>query len=120
LCAMEEMNEQEVVAALETVGPPYGLQTVMHAIEASRRATSEWTEPKAERFKPEIGMRVRKVAEGKIYFGTVTSDAVLCRISEDDPQVVPMWEVTFDGGDAVDDMDWHEVSIVLSREKSNA
>ena len=34
LCAMPSMSEQEVLDALEKVGPPYGLQTVMWKIEA--------------------------------------------------------------------------------------
>ena len=111
LCAMPETTEEEVVAALQKVGPPYGLQTTFHAIEHARRKAENWTEPKTERFVPHVGMRIRKVSDGKIYFGTVTQDAELCRLDEDEgSRAVQMWEVTFDGGDGcVDDMDWHEV-----------
>ena len=111
LCAMPGLNEQEVVEALGKVGPPYGLQTVMQTIEEARTKTNEWTEPQGGPFVPTVGMRIRKVSGGKVFYGTVTGDAERCRVDANDDcsELVQMWEVTFDDGNLVDDMDWHEL-----------
>lgn len=108
LCQKPGMTEREVLKALRKVGPPYGLQTVMHEIEQARKVESDWIEPTPMgKFKPDIGMQVRKYAEGYEYLGEITGGPVKCRVEEGEPMELT-WEVTFEGG-IVDDMTWDEL-----------
>jgi hypothetical protein len=89
----------------------------MHVIHQAQDA-KEWTEPTGGCFAPEIGLRVRKMFDGRNYFGTVTKDSELKEVppeveggseaEEGKPKEVMMWEVTFDDGD-IDDMDWNDL-----------
>ena len=69
LCALPGNTEKEVELALEQVGHPYGLQSVMHAIQKSRNDDFDWIEPATSRFVPQVGMRVRKMFDGKMMRG---------------------------------------------------
>ena len=108
ICLMPGMRVEEVAEALEEVGPPYGLQTVMNAIQQSRISTV-WTEPMTGRFLPEVGSRVRKMFSGRNFHGVVTKEAEPVSISDDmGSRDVLMWEVTYEDGEK-DDMDWNEL-----------
>ena len=69
LCALPGNSEKEVEFALEEVGHPYGLQSVMHAIQKARNDDLDWIEPATSRFVPQVGMRVRKMFDGKMMRG---------------------------------------------------
>jgi hypothetical protein len=109
ICLMPGMRVEEVAEALEKVGPPYGLQTVMNTIQQSRKST-DWTEPMTGRFLPEVGTCVRKMFNGKNFHGVVTKEAERISISDDMgiSHNVLMWEVTYEDGEK-DDMDWNEL-----------
>jgi hypothetical protein len=102
LCAMPGLSEQEVVNALEKVGPPYGLQTVMHEINVHRNS-QRWVEPGL--FEPYVGMAVQKMFNGKNWQGKVTKDGehVMTEGENGEPaKEVMMWEVTFEDGEKED------------------
>jgi hypothetical protein len=108
ICLMPGMRVEEVAEALEKVGPPYGLQTVMNTIQQSRNST-DWTEPMTGRFLPEVGTCIRKMFNGRNFHGVITKEAEPVSISDDmRSKKVLMWEVTYEDGEK-DDMDWNEL-----------
>ena len=112
------MDKEEVVKALKQVRPPYGLQSITHAVHQAQDA-KKWTKPTCGSFAPKIGLHVRKMFDGKNYFETVTKDADFKEVppelegagekEEGKAKEGMMWEVSFDNGD-IDDMDWNELS----------
>jgi len=107
LLSLPGLVESEILSALKAVGPPFGLQAVIRMIQ-KKAQDRQWLEPSGERFAPKVGMRVRKMFDGKNFYGTVTKDKEKIVVPGDPPREVMMWEVTFDDGD-VDDMDWYEL-----------
>ena len=114
VCALPGMNEAIVTAAMDKVGEPYGLQAIMNEIRKARSSTAGLSEERISgKFDPERGMRVRKMFDGKNYYGTVTNDGEYKASQEDlengkEERMVMYWEVTFEDGD-VDDMTWDEL-----------
>jgi len=111
LCYLPGLHEDEISKALDQMkGPPYGLQTAVHIVHQNRTNQS-WPTPSVK-FKPEIGLRIRKLFDGFTYYGTVTKDAetvLVPPVVEGDAVISKrMWEVTFDDGEK-DDMDWKEL-----------
>jgi hypothetical protein len=111
LRALPTMTDEEVVAALETVGPPYGMQAVTEAVHKARDAQN-YAEPSSGLFNPEIGIKLRKLFDGKNWYGTVTGDEEVVdepsEVEGQPPRKVKVWQVTYDDGD-IDDMTWQEL-----------
>lgn len=98
-------TEELVETALNAIGPPYGINQVQMHINLLRRDPKSH-KPATQRFKPEIGMKVRKCRDGVQYFGEVTSEAEL--FEDEYGHRIRRWEVTYtDGGQ--DDLDWQEL-----------
>ena len=98
------MTEEEVTAALEKVGPPYGLQAVMNEIQETRHKVENYRSN--NKFSPYVGMKVRIAVGGAQYLGEVTSDSRWLQV--EDGTRVKMWEVTYED-DTKDDMDWYQL-----------
>jgi hypothetical protein len=112
LCALPTMTEDEVVAALNKVGPPYGMQAVTDSVHKARDA-NDYAQPSSGLFSPEIGLRIRKMFGGRNWYGTVTRDAEMVEepseVEGEPPRAMMMWQVTYDNDNDVDDMTWQEL-----------
>ena len=106
LCYRMGVTEEEVVAALNKMEPPYGLNKAMQLIHKAKEDPKSYQEKK-EKFSPKIGLRIRKNYMGSTYYGTVTKNAEFVEVDGDRVQ---MWEVTFDDGE-VEDMDFNELMM---------
>eukprot|EP00977_Amphora_coffeiformis_P011157 scaffold2667_cov237-Amphora_coffeaeformis.AAC.6 len=106
LCYRMGVTEPEVVAALDQMTPPYGLNQAMRLIHKAKvQAAAAGEVPSREKFTPGVGLRIRKAYHGSLYHGTVTKDAEMLEV---DGQMTRMWEVTFDDGEK-EDMDFEEL-----------
>lgn len=106
LCYRMGVTEEEVVAALKKMDPPYGLNKAMQLIHKAKEDPGAYQEER-EKFCPKIGLRICKNFMGSTYYGTVTKNAEFVEVDGDN---VRMWEVTFDDGE-VEDMDFNELMM---------
>ena len=106
LCYKMGVTEDEVVAALSKMEPPYGLNKAMQLIHKAKE-DPETYEEKKEKFSPKIGLRIRKNFMGSTYNGKVMENA---RPLVVDGDRVQMWAVKFDNG-VYEDMDFNELMM---------
>ena len=106
LCYRMGVTEEEVVAALDQLTPPYGLNAAMQLIHKAKDNPDSY-KAEREKFIPRVGLRVRKNYLGSTYYGNVTKEAEWLEV---DGERVQMWEVTFDDGD-IEDMDFNELML---------
>jgi hypothetical protein len=99
------VTKDEVIAALDQMKPPYGLNEAMRLIH---KAKGDY-EPKQEfeKFVPAVGLKIRKLFEGTSYNGVVTRDQEL--VTDELGNNVKMWEVTYDDDNTKDDMTFEEL-----------
>lgn len=75
-------SEEEAVAALAQMEPPYELNIAMQLIHKSRGENDPLIPPEFDellvRFAPYVGMKVRKQFDGEQHYGEVTTDAREC------------------------------------------
>ena len=116
LLALPSMTEDEVLTALDMVGPPYGMQEVtasVHGIRDDDKKNYATFPAARDLFRPEIGLRVRKLFDGRSWYGRVTKDAEMLEEPSEIKGVpareVQMWEVTYDDDGDVEDMTWEEL-----------
>lgn len=104
--------EEEATAALEHVGPPYGLQAAMNFIHKQReqqKAQDDNDESNIQtKFAPFKGMKIRKCAGGTQYYGEVVDDEGEMMEVDDEGNKVRMWQVAYEEG-GIDHLDWHEL-----------
>lgn len=111
LCYRMGVTEEQVVAALDQMKPPYGLNAAMRLIHEAQRAPVDPQEfiEETGKFEPQVGTRLRKLVDGCTYYGTITADETWNILPESGEQV-KMWEVTWDGPDGTkDDLDFQEL-----------
>ena len=105
------MTESEVERALQETGPPYGLQAAMNFIQQQREDPNSYnpSNPK-QKFKIEVGLKIRMSSGGCQYLGQVTSESQWKTVEGDNGQAakIRMWEVTYEDG-TTDDLDWYQL-----------
>jgi len=103
LCYRIGITEEEVDAVLEKMEPPICLNTAIANIHAEkdRKKDTDPVEPRA-RFVPRMGMKIRKMFDGSVYSGEITSEKRMIEVGK---ELVPMWEVTYDDDGDKEDMD---------------
>jgi hypothetical protein len=99
-------SESVVEAALRKVGPPYGHNEVVQWMQRMQEDPKSKGKEKSSKFKPEIGMKIRKWHEGVEYLGEITSASQW--LTDSLGQKVKCWEVTYEDG-RQDDLNWKEL-----------
>lgn len=95
----------EVLAALEQMDPPYGLNAAMKLIHIAKQQPNSTPGEEFKRFAPVVGLKIRKNFSGKSYNRSVVAGPDLVEV---DGETVRAWKVVFEDGE-VDDMEYHEL-----------
>ena len=96
----------EVLAALEQMDPPYGLNAAMKLIHIAKQQPNATPAEEFKRFKPAIGLKIRKNFSGTSWNASVVAGP---KPLEVDGQKIKVWEVVYDDDGDIDDMEYHEL-----------